>query len=222
MTEPSAQRPLTTQEYVLAEVRRRIVNRDLKPGSPIRQEILAEGLGVSRVPVREALKILQGEGQVVYRPRRGYYVAELSLSDLTEVYRIRELLESEAARRAAELVSDHELAAIAQACRQVSRASRRGDVLAMTKANRDFHFQILAASQMPRLMNLVRVLWDATDTYRAVYYGDAENRDRVEHEHDAILDALRARDATQLVALLDEHRQHAVQALEVFVSPDAS
>jgi len=63
-------RPPTAQEAVLAEIRRSIVSGELTPGQPIRQEVVAERLGVSRVPVREALKILQGEGQVEYQHRR--------------------------------------------------------------------------------------------------------------------------------------------------------
>ena len=87
-------RPPTAQEAVLAEIRRLIVSGELAPGAPVRQEAVAERLGVSRVPVREALKVLEGEGHVVYAAHRGYVVAELSVDDLTEVYRLRELLEA--------------------------------------------------------------------------------------------------------------------------------
>lgn len=87
MTRPL--RPPTAQEFVLTELRRAIVSGQLRPGAAIRQDTLAESLGVSRVPLREALKILEGEGQVTYRPHRGYFVADLSYDDLREVYRIR-------------------------------------------------------------------------------------------------------------------------------------
>ena len=82
----------------MAELRLAIASGDLRPGEQVLQDALAERFGVSRVPLREALKILEGEGQVVYRPHRGYFVAELDLDDLREVYRIRDLLESEAVR----------------------------------------------------------------------------------------------------------------------------
>jgi DNA-binding GntR family transcriptional regulator len=143
-------------------------------------------------------------------PERGYYVAELSLSDLLEVYRICALLETEAAHRAVELIRDDEVIEIEQSEQQIRAASASGDVLAMTEANRQFHFQILAASRMPRLVHLARILWDATDTYRAVYYGDALNRSRVDEEHRLILQALTARDGDLLAELLHLHRSHAV------------
>jgi len=87
-------RPPTAQEAVLAELRRFITTGRLRPGQQIVQDALAVQLGVSRVPLREALKILEGEGQVTYVAHRGYFVTELSLSDLLEVYRIREILEA--------------------------------------------------------------------------------------------------------------------------------
>lgn len=214
---PSSRRPITTQQFVLEELRRAILSGDLRPGEPIRQDALAERFGVSRVPLREALKILEGEGQVVYRPRRGYIVAELSLDDLLEVYRIREILEAEAARRAMEKITDDDLDRLADAERDVERAGRDGDVLAMSEANRRFHFALIEAAGMPRLIRLLRLLWDATDAYRSVYYGSEMNRRRVEREHRDIVLAARARDTERLIRLIDEHRAAAVEALRGIV-----
>jgi DNA-binding GntR family transcriptional regulator len=206
-------RPPTAQAFVLAELRQAIVAGQLRPGDPLRQDALAERFGVSRVPLREALKTLEGEGQVVYQPHRGYQVARLSLDDLLEVYRIRQLLEAEAARCAVERADDAVLAELEAAGDEVAAASARADVLAMTEANRRFHFVLVQAAGMPRLERIVRVLWEATDTYRAVYYGDVANRRRVEREHARIVEAFRARDADLLVRLIDEHREHAVESL---------
>jgi DNA-binding GntR family transcriptional regulator len=203
-------RPPTAQEAVLAELRRAIVSGRLRPGEQVRQDALAERFGVSRVPLREALKILEGEGAVTYVPHRGYFVAELSLADLEEVYRIRELLEEEAVRAAVPLLTRadlDDLAALVDAC---ERAGERGDVEAMTDANRRLHFALYEASGRPRLVRLVRILWDATDVYRALYYAEPDNRARVESEHRAVLAALRRRDADGAVRLLAEHRSHAV------------
>lgn len=206
-------RPPTAQEYVLGELRRAITSRRLLPGEPVRQDALAERLGVSRVPLREALKILEGEGQIVYAPHRGYFVAELSMGDFEEVYRIRRLLEAEAARIAVARLTPADLAALEEDHADVVRASAEGDLATMAEANRRFHLGFLELSGLPRLVRLIRLQWDATDAYRALYYGGTQNRERVDHEHRAILDALRERDADRVVALLDEHRDHAIEAL---------
>ncbi|PKW15341.1 GntR family transcriptional regulator [Saccharopolyspora spinosa] len=211
------QRPPTTQEFVLDELRKSIVSGELAPGQPIRQDTIAQRLGVSRVPLREALKTLEAEGQVIYQPHRGYSVAELSLSDLLEVYRMRELLESEAAVVATERLSDAGLARITDAQRDVEKAADSGDLVAMIAANRRFHFALLEPAGMPRLLRIVRTLWDATDAYRAVYYNSDTNRERVRHEHDAIVAAVADRRADELVRLLDDHRRHAVDALRTTI-----
>ena len=93
-------RPPTAQEAVLVEVRARILRGDIAPGAPVRQEDLAASLGVSRVPVREALRMLESEGHVTYIPHRGYRVTELDLDDLEEIYHLRALIEDDLARRA--------------------------------------------------------------------------------------------------------------------------
>ena len=210
-------RPPTAQAFVLAELRRTIIAGELSPGQPLRQDLLAERFGVSRVPLREALSTLEAEGQVVYEPHRGYKVATLLLGDLIEVYRLRQLLEAEAARSAVEMANERVLPELERAAKEVEIASAAGDLLAMTEANRRFHFVITAAAGMPRLERMVRVLWDATDAYRFVYYGDETNRRRVEHEHTLIIKAFADRDTERLIAELDEHREHAVEALRKFL-----
>lgn len=212
MTEPK--RPPTAQEFVLNQLRTAIVRGELAPGAPIRQDALAEKLGVSRVPLREALKILEGEGQVSYLPHRGYSVAELSVADLVEVYRIRQLLESEAVRIAVPQLTAVDEMEIRTALELTEAAGKSGDVTGMTAANREFHFRLFSAAQKPRLLRLIRLLWDNTDAYRAVYYGDAEHRADVAAEHQQIMRAIGQRDAELLVELLDQHRAHAVAALQ--------
>ena len=113
---------------------------------------------------------------MIYRPHRGYFVAELDLDDLREVYRIRDLLESEAVRVAVPQVTEQELAALATALDDVENASAAGDLVRMAEANRRFHFGLIEAAHLPRLSRLVRVLWDATDVYRSLYYADEGHR----------------------------------------------
>jgi DNA-binding GntR family transcriptional regulator len=206
-------RPPTAQQAVLDELRRVIGSGELPPGAQVRQESLAERLGVSRVPLREALKILEGEGQVVHTPHRGYFVADLSVADLVEVYRIRDLLESEAARLAAGRLNEVDLAAMRQAALECDAAAEAGDLSTAIAANRRFHFTLLAAAGMPRLLRLIRQLWEATDAYRAVYYNDASHRVAVADDHAAILAAAEAADGDLLAEALRHHREAAVLRL---------
>ncbi|MEU7702210.1 GntR family transcriptional regulator [Streptomyces sp. NPDC039028] len=206
-------RPQTAQQFVLEELRRAITSGELRPGGQIRQDALAARYEVSRVPLREALKALEAEGLVVHHVHRGYFVAELSLSDLEEIYRIRELLETEAVRRAVRLMPDGIVAALERIQREVERAAEEGDVPAMAAANRLFHFTLVEASGMPRLVRLIATLWDSTDAYRSLYYADPPHRKQAVREHRAVISALRHGDEEAVVRRLDEHRAHAVAAL---------
>ncbi|MGJ7905007.1 GntR family transcriptional regulator [Actinopolyspora sp. H202] len=215
-------RPPTTQQFVLDELRRAILSRELAPNQPIRQDSVAHELGVSRVPLREALKTLEAEGQVVYRPHRGYTVAELSLADLLEVYRLRELLETEASLVSATKADEADSATVRAELRAVAEAATNDDLVEMIAANRRFHFAILEPADMPWLMRMVRTLWDTTDAYRAVYYNAPDNRSRVLAEHEAIVRAFEARDGAELAELLRQHREHAVAALRATLSDAAN
>jgi len=206
-------RPPTAQEAVLAELRRLITAGLLRPGQQIVQDALAVQFGVSRVPLREALKILEGEGQVTYVAHRGYFVTELSLSDLIEVYRIREILEAEAVSIAVPQMTAEDIHRLEGAERDVRAAADIADVVAMTSANRRLHFAILDACALPRLVWLIRLLWDATEVYRSVYYNEAHNREMVDFEHRALVAAVKAGDATAALMVLTEHREHAIEAL---------
>ena len=209
---------LTAQEQVLREVRQLIASGELKAGQQVKQDTLSAQLGVSRVPLREALKVLEGEGQVVYHPHRGYFVAELSVDDLVEVYRIRALLEEEALSVAIPLMTDEDLEFISDLADDVRSASTSGDVAAISAANRRFHFAIFECSNMPRLVRIIRTLWDATDAYRSVYMANASNVDHMNAEHVDILTALRARDVARSVALQAAHRENSVVAVSKVIS----
>ncbi|MEV7534275.1 GntR family transcriptional regulator [Streptomyces hydrogenans] len=214
-------RPRTAQQFVLEELRGAITSGALRPGAPIRQDALAARLEVSRVPLREALKTLEAEGLVVHHVHRGYFVAELSFADLEEIYRIRALLETEAVGRAMELGAEGLADTLAAIQDEVERAAGAGDVTAMAEANRRFHLALIDACGMPRLVRMITTLWDATDAYRSLYYTDPEHRAQAVREHRAVLDALRASDRSSVLAWLDDHRAHAVEALRKVLPPEA-
>lgn len=213
----ATQRHTTAQDAALSGLRSDLLTGELGPGDQILQESLADRYGVSRVPLREALKTLESEGQVTYFPNRGYFVAELSVADLTEVYRLRTLLEAEAIRDAVPTLTDADVAALADLLAEVERAAAADDVIAMTAANRRFHFAIFDAAGLPRLTRLLHQLWEATDAYRALYFQNPVNRDRVGAEHATMMRALHARDAELLVTLHNEHRDHSVSAVRAIL-----
>ena len=213
----SGERRVTAQDAVLVSLRSDILTGVLAPGDQIVQESLAERYGVSRVPLREALKTLETEGQVVYHPHRGYFVAELSVADLLEVYRLRALLEAEAIRVAVPTLTDEDVQVLADLVVDIDAAGDGGDLIAMTAANRRFHFALFDAAAMPRLSRLLRQLWEATDAYRALYIQTPANRERVAGEHAAMVAALRARDAEALVTLHDRHRDNSVGAVRALL-----
>jgi DNA-binding GntR family transcriptional regulator len=198
---------------VLAALRELIGTGQLGPGQQIVQETLSATLGVSRVPIREALRVLEGEGQVVHFPNRGYFVADLSVEDLKEVYRIRALLEDEALRAAVPLLTDDDLDYIENILEKVEQSTSQKSISSVTEMNRRFHFAIFEACNMPRLIRMIRTLWDATDAYRGVYFASANNLQHMNTEHREMMAALRARDIEKTVELQNLHRENSVSAV---------
>lgn len=203
----------TVQHATLLALREAIAAGRYEPGQPLRQETLARDFGVSVPPVREALKTLETEGQVVYVPRRGYSVSRLSRAELRETYRIRDLLETEAITRAAGSLTRDDLARMRTAARDMDRAGRVSDVAALTAANRRFHFTVFDAAAMPRMADMIRMLWDGTDHYRSRYFATPAHRGRVRAEHAEIMRAAARGDANAVAELSRQHRDHALEAL---------
>ena len=211
--------PHTTAQHALEWLRRAILRGDLRPGQRVRQDEIAERIGVSTASVREALRILEQEGQLTYLPRRGYLVTELSIDDLEEIYELRAVVEERAARQALPVLDEQALERIMLAARECVEAADAGDVAAELAANRRFHLGILEAPDNPHHMRVIRLLWESTEAYRALYFNSAEERIAAIQAHDRIIDAVRERDADRLVAELDRHRQRALDVLRGILAP---
>jgi DNA-binding GntR family transcriptional regulator len=209
----------TTQEHAVGWLREAIVRGDLRPGQRVIQEDVAERIGVSVAPVREALRVLEQEGQVTYRPRRGYFVTELRVEDLEEIYGLRQLLEEHAVRQALPSLSGPRLEAVLQAASECADAAAAADVAAELAANRRFHFGLLETPGRPHVMRLIRLLWDSTEAYRALYYNSPAERRESLAAHERIIAAAQAGDADRLVAELDAHRERALEVLRAVLAP---
>jgi DNA-binding GntR family transcriptional regulator len=211
----------TVQHATLSWLRQQIASGRYEPLEQLRQENLARDFGVSVPPVREALQTLEAEGQVVYYPRRGYFVAKLSAEELVETYAIRDLLETEATMRSVGSLGKDDIARMRSAVKEMEQAHRGDDLATMTAANRRFHFTVFDAAEMPRMTDMIRVLWESTDRYRSVYYASAQHRRRVNAEHRAIMTAVADGNAERAAVLLREHRHHALDALCESLPSDA-
>ncbi|CAB4341063.1 MAG: FCD domain-containing protein [Actinobacteria bacterium] len=208
----------TAQSQVLRELRKLIATGALEPGQQIIQDSLASALGVSRVPLREALKVLEGEGHVSYHPHRGYFVADLSVADLTEVYRIRALLEAEALLHAVPLLTTEDIEHLQELADNIVNSEFADDVMAVSDANRRFHFAIFEASNMPRLVRMIRTLWESTDAYRSVYMSDPENIAQMDREHQEMMAAIAVRDTKKVIDLQSAHRENSVAVVSRVIS----
>ena len=204
---------------MLAEIREQLLDGRLAPGGSIRPDALGDELGVSAVPVREALRILEGEGHVHYRPHRGYVVATLDSDDLIEIYRIRELLETEAVRRAIPQLRGDTVARLREIVHEMDEV--QDDVISLTAVNRRFHFTLYEAAKMPQMVRVLRILWDSSDRYRLRYLMSPENRQLVRDQHQRMMQAVADGDVETFIDESQKHRAHAIAALaEAFAMAD--
>ncbi|GAA4964773.1 GntR family transcriptional regulator [Kineococcus glutinatus] len=198
----------TTREAVLAELRRRVLDGEFAPGRAIDVEEVAAAGGVSRVPVREALMTLVGEGLVEHRPRQGYAVARLRPDELDELYEVRGILELAELRRAA-TAPPEALAPALQRARAalvaVAAALEAGGELAHHRSSRAFHMALVGPCAMPRLLRLFATTWDTTDPHRPMRDLPHAEGVLLVAEHAAMLAALEAGDVEGLCAAADAH-----------------
>jgi DNA-binding GntR family transcriptional regulator len=163
-------RPLKTQilrHDVADALRNAIAGGVLKPGQRVLEVELAEELGVSRLPIREAIRQLEHEGLLVSLPHRGTFVAQVTQDDIREMFSLREALESLAARLVAERASPAEVAALQQLVDEMGPASARRDYATLFKIDTEFHTLLCTYARHERLLkhwNLVYGQWQALDS----------------------------------------------------------
>jgi DNA-binding GntR family transcriptional regulator len=208
----------TAQSRAAVALRAAILEGELRPGQRVNQEAWAERVGVSLIPIREALGSLAGEGLVTYRPRRGYAVTELDLGELEEIYRIRKLLESDALRRGVPHATDADVEALRKAAVACRAASARSDVVDQLAANRRFHDALHGLCGSTTLVRLIDQLWDTTEAYRALYYALPGEASEADAGHEALVAAVEARDGARAVRIQDAHRERALDALRIALS----
>jgi DNA-binding GntR family transcriptional regulator len=220
-TSPVNNAQLSTQ--VADYLRQQILSGAIPAGTWLRQDHLAEKLGVSAIPVREAFKLLAAQGLVEHLPYRGIRVVRLSAAELEDLYAVRAFAEARAAAFAAQVIAPEELAELETLAREMERCTRPEDLPRYRELNRRFHTRIAEIAGRPYLLRLLQQLWSAYPTmlwanYPGVADASLPSREHTDSaEHAAILAALGARDPQQAARAMEQHIQRAGQALVAFV-----
>ncbi len=202
--------PRALYEEVAELIRQRIFQRELEPGTWIDEVKLAQEYGISRTPLREALKVLAAEGLVTMKMRRGAYVTEVSEQDLNEVYHLLSLLESDAAGVVAERANAAELQALAGIHAELEAAVNNRDLFFCI--NERFHMRLLEIAGN-RWRN--QMVADLRKVMKLNRHNSLLKSGRIEEslqEHRALMDALMRRDSTATVARMREHFRNGLEA----------
>jgi DNA-binding GntR family transcriptional regulator len=195
------------------------VSGRVEAGASLRQEEIAERLGISRLPAREALRRLEVEG-LVLKPRGGYTVASLSREELKEVYDLRAMLEERAGREAAARRRFEDVERVAQALAGLDAAIARDpfDLAEFSRHNVDFHEGMFAAGGQPHLNQLLRVLRPSVERYTRMGASFADDFSESQPEHRRIFEAFRDGDAERSARLCREHCEGIKRRMIEYVS----
>ncbi|AEG61679.1 GntR family transcriptional regulator [Desulforamulus ruminis] len=193
------------RDKVYKRLRQAIVEGRLKPGERLIERKFAQLLGVSRTPVREAIRILESEGLVVNLPRVGAVVAQVTDTEVMEVYRIRAVLEGLAARMAAEKIKPEEMNALTgrlEAIEQLALKKRLGE---LEGVHLEFHKVIYQAACSPRLYEMIISLIDYITRYTRVGYCHPGRLEEATREHRQLLEAIKRKDGVLAERVAREH-----------------
>jgi DNA-binding GntR family transcriptional regulator len=199
----------TTVELATKAIRQRILSGELAPGEPLRQEALAEELGVSRVPIREAITRLTGEGLLFNVPHKGAYVAQLSVEEVQETFEIRLRLEPWLFSQAIPHITDAEIDKAEALVNEMDQA----DAGSWGHLNWRLHETLYLPAQRDITLQMLRVLHDRSDRYFRFQVVQVPIRGQSHGEHMDLVDACRKRDAKLGAKRLEQHVKTAAQQI---------
>jgi DNA-binding GntR family transcriptional regulator len=207
----------TMTGMALEVLRERILRGEYTEGEQLRQDAVAESLGVSRIPVREALRQLESEGLVTFNPHYGAVVSSLSLAEIEELSQLRALLEGELIRQAIPNLTADDLDRADGILEAYEAAFEDNDISEWGSLNWLFHSALLGVANRPLTMNVLTTLHNQSDRYMRMQLALTHGEDTAVGEHRAIAAAARAGDADLAAALLHEHVLGAGQRLMEFL-----
>ena len=185
---------LPLRDVVFNTLRKAILTGELKPGERLMEIHLANRLGVSRTPIREASRKLELEGLVIMIPRRGAEVAQITEKSLKDVLEVRRALDALCVELACDRISDEEQEQLKEACDEFARATETKDATVIAKADVVFHDIIVHATGNQRLIQLINNLSEQMYRYRFEYIKDEVRHDSLIDEHRIIYESIVKRD----------------------------
>lgn len=204
---------LPLRDVVFNTLRQAILTGELKPGERLLEIHLANKLGVSRTPIREAIRKLELEGLVTMIPRRGAEVAQITGKSLQDVLEVRRSLDALCAELACERISDEEVDALEEACKAFEEATMSGDIRAIAAADVALHDIIIKATGNRRLVQLVNNLAEQMYRYRFEYIKDKSVYPRIIEEHRVMYNAIRDKDKKVAAEVAVTHIDNQMEAI---------
>jgi DNA-binding GntR family transcriptional regulator len=193
------------REVIFNTLREAIIVGELKPGERLMEVQLAEKMGVSRTPVREAIRKLELEGLVDMVPRKGAHVAELSVKDIIDVLEVRASLDGLASALSATRITDEELKELKHIYSQFVVYSEKENLQGIIKKDVEFHEVIYRSSRNEKLIQISNNLREQVQRFRVIYLKDNSSSKGVAREHQDILEAIAARDPDTAQKVAQKH-----------------
>ncbi len=193
------------REMVYEELKMQILKGSIIPGTRMMEVELAEEMGVSRTPIREAIRKLEKEGLVTIEPRRGAYASMISTEDMVEILEVRQDLEGLAAYFAANRMTEEQMAELKEVSNNYNEAVKRGKMEDMIKYDTRFHHIIVESCRNKILVQMIEQLQELVLRFRYIYYDNFRRAENMPEEHEAIVAAISEGDADKARAAADIH-----------------
>lgn len=204
---------LPLRDVVFNTLRQAILRGEIKPGERLMEIKLANKLGVSRTPIREAIRKLELEGLVLMIPRRGAVVAEITEKSLRDVLEVRRVLEELSVKLACERITEEEIEELKAAEKEFEVALKSGDVTEVAEADVNFHDIIYHATNNQRLIQLLYNLREQMYRYRVEHLKQTEKHEILLAEHNYIVEMIEKRDAKRAIDVVCKHIDNQVEAV---------
>ena len=205
---------LPLRDVVFNTLRKAILRGELKPGERLMEIQLANKLGVSRTPIREAIRKLELEGLVLMIPRKGAEVAEITIKDLEDVLEVRAALEELAVCDACENITEEQILALKEAADNFQAALESDDLVKCAETDMAFHEIIYSATNNKRLLQILNNLREQMYRYRVEYLKDETIYPRLLKEHKDIAESLRRKDKSRASETMREHVKNQAEAVK--------